>query len=211
LAVEYDAQRPLIGVVGEIFCRLNTFANNDLIRRFEAFGAEIWLNDFAEWIWYANSEQFQFLELKNKKFSLESLGAYIRTRVQHADEHELLSLFREDFRGYEEPEITQVLSNAKPYLPPLGCSGEMVVNVGKSVYFAHKGLDGVVDISPFTCMNGIICEAVYPRVSRDCGGMPIRNFYFDGTRSDLDRDIGIFLELARSYQRRKPWPRQRAA
>jgi predicted nucleotide-binding protein (sugar kinase/HSP70/actin superfamily) len=76
------------------------------------------------------------------------------------------------------------------------------------VYFAHKGVDGVIDISPFTCMNGIVGEAIYPRVSRDNAGMPIRNFYFDGTQSDLDRDIGIFVELAKSYQRRKPWARR---
>jgi predicted nucleotide-binding protein (sugar kinase/HSP70/actin superfamily) len=203
LPVKVDPTRPLVGVVGEIFCRLNTFANDEFIRRLEAFGAEVWLNDFAEWIWYANSEQFQLLSLRNKKFSLESLGAHIRTHIQRADEREMVSLFEEDFRGYEEAEIEEVLSNAEPYLPPLGCSGEMVVNVGKSVYFARKGLDGVVDISPFTCMNGIICEAVYPRVSRNCGGIPIRNFYFDGTRSDLNRDIGIFMELARSYKRHK--------
>jgi hypothetical protein len=52
-------------------------------------------------------------------------------------------------------------------------------------------------------MNGIVSEAVYPKISRDLGGLPIRNFYFDGTQSDLDRDLGVFLELARAHQRRK--------
>ena len=52
-------------------------------------------------------------------------------------------------------------------------------------------------------MNGIVTEAIYPAVSRDCDGMPIRIFYFDGTQSDLERDIGIFLELAQTYQQRK--------
>ena len=36
----YDRQIPLIGVVGEIFCRLNTFSNEDLIRKLEGYGAE---------------------------------------------------------------------------------------------------------------------------------------------------------------------------
>ncbi len=99
--------------------------------------------------------------------------------------------------------MREVLSDAEPYLPAEGASGEMVINIGKAVYFARKGLDGVIDISPFTCMNGIIGEAIYPRVSRDNGGIPIRNFYFDGTQSDLERDIGIFLELARNYRNRK--------
>ncbi len=101
-----------------------------------------------------------------------------------------------------------ILDFAEPYLPASGVNGEMVVNVGKAVYFARKGLDGVIDISPFSCMNGIVGEAIYPKVSRDNAGIPIRNFYFDGTQSDLERDLGIFVELAKSYQSNKPWPRQ---
>jgi predicted nucleotide-binding protein (sugar kinase/HSP70/actin superfamily) len=209
LPMRFDAGKPLIGIVGEIFCRLNDFSNSYLVKRFEEAGAEVWMNDMAEWIWYVNADQFQALELRGKQFSLEALGAQIRNHVQHRDEHLLRELFHEDFHGYEEPEkIEEVLECAKPYLPWFGANGEMVLNIGKAVYFAHKGLDGVIDISPFTCMNGIVGEAIYPRVSRDNAGIPIRNFYFDGTHSDLERDIGIFLELAKSYQRRKPWPRE---
>jgi predicted nucleotide-binding protein (sugar kinase/HSP70/actin superfamily) len=79
----------------------------------------------------------------------------------------------------------------------------MVLNVGKAVCLARRGVDGIIDISPFTCMNGIVSEAVYPRLSRDCGGIPIRNFYFDGTQADLDRDLGVYIELARTYRARK--------
>ena len=58
-----------------------------------------------------------------------------------------------------------------PYLPREGAFGEMVLNVGKVVYLAKKGAAGIIDISPFTCMNGIVCEAIYPRISRDLGGI----------------------------------------
>ena len=40
-------------------------------------------------------------------------------------------------------------------------------------------------------------------MSKDHDGIPVRVFYFDGTQSDLDRDVGIFLELAKTYRRRK--------
>ena len=60
-----------------------------------------------------------------------------------------------------------------------------------------------MDISPFTCMNGTVCEAIYPRVSRDHDNIPIRIFYFDDTEIDHDRDVEIFLELAKTYKRRK--------
>jgi predicted nucleotide-binding protein (sugar kinase/HSP70/actin superfamily) len=198
-----DRSAPLIGVVGEIFCRLNTFSNENLIRRLEEYGAEAWLSDIVEWIWYTTSEHFRKLKLQGRIVSLEALGAWIRKRVQKRDEHTLLEPFKEDFVGYEEPDVYEILECAKPYLPRDGALGEMVLNVGKVVYLAKKGADGIIDISPFTCMNGIVCEAIYPRLSRDLGGIPIRNFYFDGTQSDLDRDLGVYLELARSYQKRK--------
>jgi len=209
LPVQFDATKPLIGVVGEIFCRLNSFSNSELVRRLEEAGAEVWMNDLSEWIWYTNVDQSRALRLHSRQISLEGLSAYIRNQIQRKDEHALLEIFHEDFYGYEEPKrVQEVLDYAEPYLPSFGANGEMVLNVGKAVYFARKGLDGVIDISPFTCMNGIVGEALYPLVSRENAGIPIRNFYFDGTQSDLERDIGIFLELAKSYQRRKPWPRQ---
>ena len=76
-----------------------------------------------------------------------------------------------------------MLDAAEPYLPVDGAFGEMVLNVGKAVCLAQYGVDGIIDISPFTCMNGIVSEAIYPRLSRDLGGIPIRTFYFDGTES----------------------------
>ena len=44
-------------MVGEIFCRLNTFANFDLIRLVEEQGGECWLSDIGEWVWYTDDEQ----------------------------------------------------------------------------------------------------------------------------------------------------------
>ena len=35
------------------------------------------------------------------------------------------------------------------------------------------------------------------------GSISVRNFYFDGTQSDLDRDLGVYLELARSSQKKR--------
>jgi predicted nucleotide-binding protein (sugar kinase/HSP70/actin superfamily) len=202
----YDPDVPLIGVVGEIFCRLNSFSNEDLIRKLESYGAETWLSHIGEWIAYTNADVVRKLRLRGRAFSFDRLKASLRSHVQLADEHALAAPFGDFFAGREEPEdIREILDLARPYLPCEGALGEMVLSVGKAAYLARKGADGVVDISPFTCMNGIVSEAIYPKLSRDYGGIPIRNFYFDGTQSDLERDLGIYLELARSYREKKPW------
>jgi len=212
LPLKRDPARPLIGVVGEIFCRLNCFSNRDLLRKLEQYGAETWLSDVAEWVWYSNAEQFRLLRLNGRGFSRQALVARLRAWIQRRDERQLLAPFREDFAGYEEPSIREVLEAARPYLPQEGAIGEMVLNVGKAVCLARRGVDGIVDISPFTCMNGVVSEALYPRLSRDLGGIPIRTFYFDATQTDLDSDLGVFLELVRGFRlrktRRRPWPRR---
>jgi predicted nucleotide-binding protein (sugar kinase/HSP70/actin superfamily) len=181
------------------------------VRRLEKQGAECWISDIAEWIEYTNQEEARKLRLEHRTWSLAMLRCLIRNHVQHTDEHAILDVFRDDFAGYEEGAYEELMELARPYLPNYGVDGEMVLSIGRSRYLARKGADGVVDISPFTCMNGIVSEAIYPRLSHDLGGMPIRNFYFDGTQSDIDRDIGIYLELARSYRKRKQQPHARPA
>jgi predicted nucleotide-binding protein (sugar kinase/HSP70/actin superfamily) len=203
----FDCSRPLIGIVGEIYCRLNNFSNQDLVRRLEAQGAECWMSDIGEWIAYTNMEEVRNLRLAGRAHSWKMLKSLLRSKVQRADEHALRALFAEDFIGYEEPSVEEVLELAHPYLPFPGAEGEMVMNMGRSAYLAMHGVDGIVDISPFTCMNGVVSEAIYPKLSRDFAGIPIRNFYFDGQQSDLDRDLGMFLDMARSYRDGKPFRR----
>lgn len=197
-------KRPLIGIVGEIFCRLNDFSNNYLIRTIERHGGEVWMSDVSEWVWYTNDEERMRLLRENKQISFQMFGNKLKQSIMRHDEERLLELFREDFEGYEEPHhVLELLKRSEPYLPREGAHGEMVMCVGKSIWYYEKGASGVIDISPFTCMNGIVCESVYPRVSKDLEGFPIKIFYYDGLKSDLDSDVEIFLELASNFNRRR--------
>jgi predicted nucleotide-binding protein (sugar kinase/HSP70/actin superfamily) len=133
------------------------------------------------------------------------LAALIKNAVQKHYEAKLLAPFAEEFVGYEEPHdvYEEVLKPGWPYLPADGALGEMALSIGKSVYLHGKGVDGIIDISPFSCMNGIVSEAVYHALARDHDDIPIRNFYFDASSSNMDRDLDIFMELAESYRKRK--------
>ena len=201
---DYSSPRPLIGVVGEIFCRLNAFSNDDVVRKVEETGGECWISDVTEWVWYTNADHHRSLRRYGKSLSMEMLGAKLKWHFQRKDEHALLHVFREDFRGYEEPhDIREVMELARPYLKPEGVLGEMLLSVGKTAYLFRKGADGILDINPFSCMNGIVSEAVYPRVSRDCDDLPVRVLYFDGTHVDRRYELEIFMELVREYSSRK--------
>jgi len=194
--------RPLIGIVGEIFCRNNEFSNLELIRVFERHGAECWISGLTEWVHYVSWEEEKNIARRESLFSLNRAKAIARHKIQRSDQSRLESLFTDDLKGREEPHsIGELISLGEPYLPSEAALGEMILSVSKVVYLCQKGAAGAVDISPFTCMNAIVSEAIYPKIHRDFGGFPIKTFYFDGTQANLDRDVGIFLELARTYDK----------
>lgn len=200
----YERGRPLIGVVGEIYCRLNTFSNDDAIRKIESLGGECWLSDMSEWIWYTNWCRETDWARDHGRFTPGYFKLKMKGHVQRQYEHTLMAPVERDLRGYEEPhDIREVLAESEAYLPATGALGEMTLSVGKAVYLYKKGADGIIDISPFTCMNGITSEAVYPAVSADHDEIPIRSLYFDKVGGHIERDLEIFLDLARAYQKRK--------
>lgn len=200
----YEKGRPLIGLVGEIFCRLNVFANDNLARRIERLGGECWLSDTPEWVWYTNWSRETDIIRERGRLNMAFLKRRLTSYIQQKYEQTLLKPVEADFVGYEEPhDIREVIHASRPYLPAEGALGEMTISTGKAIYLYEKGADGIIDISPFTCMNGIVCEAVYPRVSADHGQIPMRVFYFDKVNTNIDRDLEIFLDLARAYQKRK--------
>ena len=201
---EYTRDKPLVAVVGEIFCRHNRYSNDDILTKLEEYGAETWIADVGEWIMYTDWSRMENLKRWGDHFSKEMISKKIKRFVMKRDEHYLLNIFRDDFKGYEEPHDTVEMADyAEPYLPSYGALGEMSLSIGRSVWSYHKGVDGIVDISPFSCMNGIVSEAVYPSISNDHNDIPCRVFYFDGINTDLDRDVGIFMELVRGYNSRK--------
>jgi predicted nucleotide-binding protein (sugar kinase/HSP70/actin superfamily) len=163
------------------------------------------LSDISEWIWYSNSEEEQRLRHHGRRWSVSMMQAKLRDHVQRSDQRALHAPFAEDLWGYEEPENTEVILQAgHGYLPFTCTEGEMVLSAGKVDHFFRHGVDGIIDVSPFSCMNGIVSEALYPRVSRDHADLPIKSVYVDGTEKDLTAELEIFLELARAYQQRKP-------
>jgi predicted nucleotide-binding protein (sugar kinase/HSP70/actin superfamily) len=52
-------RKPLIGIVGEIFLRMHTHSNQDLIRALESHGAEVVNSSLAEWVNYVTYGQLR--------------------------------------------------------------------------------------------------------------------------------------------------------
>ncbi len=197
-----NVDKPRVGVVGEIYVRNHPFANNNIIARLEALGAACELSSLAEWIYYTNFTRVAMARRRRQVGPL--VGNLAEGFIQRRIEKTLARPLEARFGPLVEGSIEHVLHLAQPYLDPT-FEGEAVLSIGKIVEFHHRGLDGAVNVMPFTCMPSTIVSTQTTRISADCGGMPILNLSFDGQEdAALTTRLEAFVDQLR--QRRAPVP-----
>jgi predicted CoA-substrate-specific enzyme activase len=198
--VAQPGTKPLIGIVGEIFVRLNRFSNEDVIRKIEQFGGEAWIAPMTEWILYVNTIS-QKRSLRKKSFS-NLLKVFLTDYYQKKDEHHLEKIFKGHLRNFGEPKTRAIFKKAKPYIDS-SFEGEAILSVGKSIDFAKRGASGIVNIMPFTCMPGTIVSALLKRYREENNNIPILNMAYDGQEqtNTLTR-LEAFMHQAKEFQSR---------
>ena len=192
--------KPLIGIVGEIFVRLNRFANENVIGKIEQFGGEAWIAPLTEWILYVNTIAKK-RSLKMRSFS-NLLKVFLTDYYQKKDEHHLEKIFKGQLRNFGEPKTRSIFKKAKPYLDS-SFEGEAILSVGKTIDFAKRGASGIVNIMPFTCMPGTIVSTLLKRYQEENNNIPILNMAYDGQEqtNTLTR-LEAFMYQAREFQNR---------
>ena len=192
--------KPLIGIVGEIFVRLNRFANENVIRKIEQFGGEAWIAPLTEWILYVNTIAKK-RSLKNRSFS-NLLKVFLTDYYQKKDEHQFEKVFKGHLRNFGEPKTKSIFKKAKPYLDS-SFEGEAILSVGKTIDFARRGTSGIVNIMPFTCMPGTIVSTLLKRYREEHNNIPILNMAYDGQEqtNTLTR-LEAFMYQTKEFQNR---------
>ena len=121
---------------------------------------------------------------------LGQLGAHVHRTIMLSDWVKLALIF--DALGLHKSEVEQA---AKPYLR-WNVGGEGLVTVGQAVLHAKKGVDGLVELLPFTCIPEITALNVLPRISRD-HNLPVMSFILDeqsgqaGMRTRLEAFVDL--------------------
>ncbi len=193
------ASKPRIGLVGEIYIRCNSFSNEFIIRNLEELGAEVWLPMFSEWFLYLNVTSQRF-NLRNKLYK-NLLKTFLTDMVQKRDMHRLERVFQGSLVNFEEPSIQATLQEARSYLDD-SFEGEAILSVGKCADFIKKGVSGLINVMPFTCMPGTIVGTVMKRFREDHDNIPFLNMAYDGQEeTNTITRLEAYMHQVRQYQR----------
>jgi predicted CoA-substrate-specific enzyme activase len=209
IKLDGDAQKPMIGIVGEIYVRSHPFANSNIIARLEDLGAVCDLASLAEWIYYTNFTRSRSARRGGqfRDWFTNVFQDYVQHRIEKTlaeplekmlGKSSLRSRFGEV--GLAEGPIEHVIELAQPYLHH-SFEGEAILSIGKTVEYHHRGFGGVVNVMPFSCMPSTVVSTQTMRISADCADMPILNLSFDGQEdSTLTTRLEAFVEQVRQRQ-----------
>jgi predicted nucleotide-binding protein (sugar kinase/HSP70/actin superfamily) len=165
-----DADIPTIAVVGEIYMRLDPYANGHVIEELESRGLRCRLAPFNEWLTYCTDNELQrFAENRELPGDSRSgariskaIKTYIINRLYRAAGREL---------GWHKPHaVDKVIKASVPYLDP-ELIGEAVLSLGSPAESFRLGeINGVVAVGPHECMPNKIVESQLLFMQEKTGG-----------------------------------------
>ena len=191
-------EKPLIGIVGEIFVRSNRFSNENLVRKIETLGGEAYLTPVDEWISYINLMGIRKVLIKKDLSGMITLLSkrFFQKRV----EHRLGKLFFGFLRRLHEPDTLTVMRNARPYIHPT-FEGEAILSIGKSIDLVRGGASGIINAMPFGCMPGTIVNALLRGVKNN-HRIPCLSIPYDGTESlTTEMQMEAFIDQAKEFKK----------
>jgi predicted nucleotide-binding protein (sugar kinase/HSP70/actin superfamily) len=207
--------KPLIGIVGEIYLRSHTQANQDLIRVLEKYGAEVVNASLAEWVNYVSYDGLRtaraefLLHLKERRF--RPMMAHLKDTLGFGvdlfyKEHRQKQVYKRIQKVMDVPDdhkishLEEVLKEDD--LLSFDIATEACLSVASIVACARAGYNGMVNVYPFTCMPSTTTSAVVkPFMSRF--GIPYLDAPYDsGIQPGREAAIRTFMYQAEQHFRR---------
>lgn len=160
---------PTVAVVGEIYVRLDAFANGHLVEELEKRGLRAMLAPFTEWIEYCSRLGAQRGD-EDRLFPGDKPGASkFSYAIQAAAADRLWREMAGPLGWGARTTVDESLAAAKPYLSD-ELWGEAVLTLGGPIHeHSHGAIDGVVSVGPHECMPNKIAEAQFALAGEDKG------------------------------------------
>lgn len=189
---------PAVSVVGEIYVRLDPFANDHLVDKLEARGLRVRFAPFIEWLEYSNHIAAARITRGEVKRTDDPLVVGITALVQRVTLDILYPLCARRLGWPNRARIEEILETSKPYIDP-ALTGEAALTVGGPLHeYAHGLIEGVVIVGPHECMPCKISEAQYgaaverlgiPYLSIAVTGEPIDTEIIDRFAYDIHQNV----------------------
>ena len=178
IPVQRNGGRPVVGIAGDIYTKVNPAGNNGLYRWLEDRGLEVWPAPFQiDVVVFGISRRFFESAAKLSLKGLLLHGSIALRRL--LDVWKIHRVAARRIARLEEPGYRAMQALAAPYMP--NEEHELLfLNTVKIVDFARRGADGIINATCFNCMVGNASAAIVEKVRRDYPDLPIVTAVYAG-------------------------------
>jgi predicted CoA-substrate-specific enzyme activase len=178
--------RPVVGVTGDLYTRMNPTGNAGLFERLMQLGCEVWPSPF-------------FATMADLASALETRSEVLQGRLRSAAIDGLTQALTSDARRKltrrlprevvdfaVEPPADDLIRLAHRYVGPR-TNHLIVLTVAKMVDFLRRGAAGVINASGINCAVGTVSAAAVSAIRADFGNAPIINLVYGNGEGPTQR------------------------
>ncbi len=195
--------RPIVGVTGDLYTRINAAGNGNLFQRLMTAGCTVWPSPF-----YAGSID---LELPQDARRWRARRAYTRALKEStlatllkARANRLVTLLPDDLLPLcRERPFAEMQGYAEQYVS--ANTNHLIRGiVAKMVDFAKRGADGVISAIGIGCMVGISASAAIGAIRKDHHDIPIISIAYGGKEGPAQQiQLETFIHQVRQRHRER--------
>jgi len=155
---------PSVAVVGEIYVRLDPFANDSLVRKLEDRGLRVRFAPFTEWLEYTTFLGEERVAGGRPTSGDHALGTPLKGLIQRVSSGVLHAAAARAMGWGPPTSVEQTLAAAAPFVDPR-LEGEAALTVGAPLHELRDGrIQGVVIVGPHECLPCKVAESQYGKV-----------------------------------------------
>jgi len=195
-------RRPVVGIAGDVFTRLNPVANHNLFLKLEELGCEVRPPSF-----FVHDVDFDLgREIRSKivgrKYGASAVMALLYLRKE-LEKKKVRRSLEGAGPNYKDPTFNDIVRFSSPYIG-LANNQLLLLNIAKMVEFVDQGADGVINAICFNCMLGTVSAAIASKIRKDYGHIPIPTFVYTGSELAAEKtNLEAFVYQVRQYASRK--------
>ncbi|MDR0564134.1 MAG: 2-hydroxyacyl-CoA dehydratase [Azoarcus sp.] len=195
-----DAQKPRVGLVGEILVKFNPGANNDIVRIIEDEGGEAVMPGLLDFFLYcAYDHDFNYRYLSRSR--LAALAGNTIIKAMEFYRRDLRRALNESTRFVAPPTIDQIAAGAAPFLSRGNQTGEGWFLAGEMVELIEQGVPNIVCMQPFACMpNHIAGKGVIKALKTSYPNSNIIAIDYDPGASEVNQINRVKLMLSVAFR-----------
>jgi len=189
-----DVTIPTVGVVGEIYVRLDPFANSFVIERLEKLGVRARLAPLFEWTEFTSWWRERRLSADGSDGATARIRASISRGLQDQIAERLYVEVASRLGWEARTTVPESVATGELYVNR-ALASESILTVGGPLHEYLRGeIDGVVSVGPLECMPNKIAESHLQCAERDFG-LPSLTLSLNGDPLDQEQLEAFVYEV----------------